>query len=65
MTKQAAPTDTMQELWLIKDETAARFQTVAAYFEHLGMPTPQQHSKVKAVPKKANRIGRVSVLQAH
>lgn len=65
MTKQVASTDTMQELWSIKDGTATRFQTVAAYFEHLGMSTRLLPGKVKAVPKKLNHSGRSKVLQAH
>lgn len=65
MTKPAATTDTMQELWLIKDKTAARFQTAAAYFEHLGMSTLRQPSKVKSAPKKVSRNKRSNVLQTH
>jgi hypothetical protein len=65
MTKQPASTDTMQELRLIKDQTAARFQTVAAYFEHLGMSTQRQPSKAKAVSKKVAPSRRAKVLQTH
>jgi hypothetical protein len=65
MTKPAATTDTMQELWLIKDETAVRFQTVAAYFEHLGLSTQHPPRKVKTVPKKVSRNRQPKVLQAH
>jgi hypothetical protein len=65
MAKQTVPTDTMQELWLIKDETAARFHTVAAYFEHLGMSTQRQPSKAKAASQKLVRSRRANVLQTH
>jgi hypothetical protein len=37
--------DTLQELWAVKDATAARFESAAAYFEHLS----------HIAPKRANR----------
>ncbi len=43
--------DTLRELWAIKDETAARYKTVAEYLVHLGLTqapkrTPKRPSSV-------------------
>ncbi len=39
--------DTLRELWAIKDETAARYKTVAEYFVHLGLTqAPKRPSSV-------------------
>jgi hypothetical protein len=35
MTKATTADETLRELWAIKDDTAARFRSVAAYVEHL------------------------------
>ena len=40
--------NTLQELWKIKDETAENFSSVSAYFEHLRVAQ-------KLLPKSAKR----------
>lgn len=44
MTKQINADDTLKQLWTIKDQTAKRFGTAAAYFEYL----KQQQGTAKA-----------------
>ena len=35
MNKPQHPDEVMGDLWAVKDATAAKFQTVSAYFSHL------------------------------
>ena len=57
-TKYQPADDTLLELWAIKDETAARYKTVAQYFAHLGLPQAPAHkppSIASKPPKRAKR----------
>lgn len=42
MNKYPSADDTLLELWAIKDETAARYKTVAEYFAHIGLKQAAQ-----------------------
>lgn len=57
MNKQLAADDTLRELWAIKDETAARFKTVAQYFEYLTQSSrsPQPRSPATSPVQKRPR----------
>jgi hypothetical protein len=44
--------NTLQELWVIKDETAANFTSVSAYFEHL-----RNSQKLRTKPEKKMPFG--------
>jgi hypothetical protein len=59
MNKYPSTDDTLRELWAIKDETAARYKTVAEYFAHLGLTqAPKRPSRVasRRVPVKPKAI---------
>ena len=63
MNKLPVP-DTLRELWMIKDATAQRFRTAAAYFEHLGsqslspsdFPQPITSKKPKSPVTRRRRL---------
>jgi hypothetical protein len=66
MRKIPTPADTMQELWQVKDHTAARFATAAAYFEHLAAAQPKRPAgKIHSTPAKVSRDRQAGALQAH
>ena len=58
--------DTLRELWMIKDATAQRFRTAAAYFEHLASPslTPPHVPKAKTSKKPLARRRKLTTTQA-
>ena len=56
--------DTMSELWVIKDATATKFQSVADYFVYLGTSVKPQNSKAKTTLKKP-RTPRTRQLSVH
>jgi FAD/FMN-containing dehydrogenase len=65
MNKPNPSNATLQELWTIKDETAARFKSTADYFEYLQSQIDSSPSKAKSVAKRIPQARRPRVLQAH
>lgn len=55
MNKHRISDDTLRELWMIKDETAQRFRTVAEYFQYLGLAASSSKVATRAVPNKRSR----------
>jgi len=60
MNKPKPIPETLHELWMIKDETAERFQTASAYFAHLESTLSSPIQKNKVAAKKMVRARRLS-----
>ena len=58
MSKYQPADDTLRELWAIKDETAARYKTVAQYFVHLGLPQAPAQKLASVTSKLPKRVKR-------
>ena len=54
MNKQPSAKATLQELWTIKDETAARFKSAADYFAYLQSQTKGSFGIAKPVLKRTS-----------
>lgn len=57
-TKYQPADETLRELSAIKDETAARYKTVAQYFAHLGLPQAPAQKLASAPSKPPKRVKR-------
>jgi hypothetical protein len=56
-----ATDDTLQQLWAVKDDTARRFRTVAAYFAHLNAQLktlPKTQTSSRAIAGRVAKVAR-------
>lgn len=58
MNKKITANATLQELWTIKDQTAARFKSAADYFAYLQSKTSASLVSAKPARKKASLVQR-------
>jgi hypothetical protein len=64
MNKQLSANATLNELWAVKDQTAARFKSAADYFAHLQSHTSKSSTNAKPERKKAAPVRRSKTLMA-